>query len=70
MTPTRVGLHALAHELHMTVGRMTSEMSLREYMDWMLYFEHINKRDKQPEKVQFDWSDPTAVHAAFDGRMQ
>lgn len=42
MTPTRVALHNLAYELHMTVGQLTSSMTPREFADWVHWFTQRN----------------------------
>ena len=65
MTPVRMGMHALALELGMTVGRLSQEMTMREYYDWLLYFDRVKHHEKEPEKEAFDWSDPAAVKDAF-----
>lgn len=72
MTPTRVGLHSLASHLHMTVGVMASQMTAREYGDWIAWFDlqHAEqaKHDAQAAQqrpngggMSFDLTNPAGV---------
>lgn len=63
MTPVRVGMHRLALELGMTVGQLRCEMTAREYLDWLEFYQHESKH--KDKSVEIDMSDPASVAEAF-----
>jgi hypothetical protein len=68
MTSLERSVYTLAENLHMTVGEMTSKMSVAEYIGWTKFSEHRTKEMAQsnPGKGGVNLIDsPQAVLKSF-----
>ena len=65
MTPDRMMLHRMALELKKFVREVETQMSTREFLDWLDYFKRIEAHDAGLPFDEYAAMEPDAIEATL-----